>query len=166
MRQRSFAEIKEMTIKTLERLKTTCFGYCDDGVGECYDASLFVLRFLAAVAPDKREWIQSRIDNYNRHYADKKRPSFCMWYYWLCMSEIPFDMVEPEVDKYKNEMLNRLCNKSLVMNSEHDRTLHPVLFCMLRNSLARYPEYRHIKDRQPLVSERDGRLYFNMKENL
>lgn len=156
------AEIKEMTSKTLERLKTTCFGHCDDGVGECFDASLVVLRFLAAVAPNEREWIQSRIDNYNRHYSDKKRPSFCVWYYWLCLSELPFDMINHEVDKYKNEMLGWLCDKSLVMNGEHDRTLHPVLFCMLRNSLARYPEYGYIKDRQPYISDRDGRLHFDM----
>ena len=156
-------EIKEMTAKTLDRLKTTCFGHEDDGVGECFDSSLVVLRFLAAVAPNETEWIQSRIDNYNRHYGDKKRPWFCVWYYWLCLSELPFEIAKPELEKYKGEMLNRLCNKSCVMNSEHDKTIHPVLICMLRNNLARYPEYAYIKDRQPYVSDKDERLHFNMK---
>ncbi len=154
-------EIKEMTRKTLERLKTTCFGQGDDGVGECFDTSLVVLRFLAAIAPNETEWIQSRIGNYNRHYADKKRPWFCKWYYWLCLSELPFEIAKPELEKYKGEMLNWIYNKSCVMNSENDKMIHPVLFCILRNNLARYPEYAHIKDRQPYVNDKDGRLYFN-----
>lgn len=158
------AVIGEMTAKTLERLKTTCFGNADDGVGECFDTSLVVLRFLATAAPGETEWIQSRIDNYNRHYADKKRPWYCLWYYWLCLSELSFEIARPEVDRYKNEMLHWLCHKSCVMNSEHDRTVHPVLFFMLRNNILRYDEYEYIKDRQPYISERDGRLYFDMKK--
>lgn len=155
-------EIKEMTLKTLDRLKTTCFGYEDDGVGECFDTSLIVLRFLTVTAPGEMEWIQSRMDNYNRHNADKKRPWFCVWYYWICLSELPFVIAKPEVDKYKDEMLNWLCNKSCVMNSEDDKTLHPVLLSILRNNLARYPEYEYIKDRQPFVSNKDRRLHFDM----
>lgn len=155
-------EIKEITLKTPGRLKTTCFGYEDDGVGECFDASLIVLRFLTVTAPGEMEWIQSRMDNYNRHNADKKRPWFCVWYYWLCLSELPFVIAKPEVDKYKDEMLNWLCNKSCVMNSEDDKTLHPVLLSILRNNLARYPEYEYIKDRQPFVRDKDRRLYFDM----
>jgi hypothetical protein len=167
-------EIKAMVTETLRRLKTTCFGYMDDGVGECFDTSLVVLRFLATVAPYEKEWIQSRIDNYNRHYADKKRPSFCIWYYWLCLSELPFNTAKPEIEKYKAEMLNWLNNKSCVMNSDHDKMIHPVLLCILRNTLAKYPEYAYIKDRQPYIKspengrlrEKDGRLYFDMKNKV
>ncbi|MDD4125530.1 MAG: hypothetical protein PHW77_07400 [Eubacteriales bacterium] len=157
-------DVQFMVDKTFARLKTTCFGYTDDGVGECFDASLTVLRFLAAVAPDETEWIGSRIDNYNRHYGDKKRPWFSQWYYWLCLSELPFEFAKPEIEKYKLEMLNWLMNKSCVMNSEHDKTIHPVLICMLRNIIAKYPKYAYIKNRQPYVNEKDGRLYFDMNE--
>jgi len=59
-------------------------------------------------------------------------------------------------------MLCWLEKKSCVMNSEHDRTLHPVLLSILRNALARFPEYQYIKDRQPFISERDSRLHFDM----
>lgn len=48
------------------------------------------------------------------------------------------------------------------MNSEHDKTIHPVLMSMLRNIIAKYPEYEYIKNRHPYVSEKDGRLYFDM----
>jgi hypothetical protein len=37
--------VTQMLNETKARLKTTCFGYMDDGLGECYDTSLIVLRF-------------------------------------------------------------------------------------------------------------------------
>ena len=157
-------EVIHMIEETLKRLRTTCFGSMDDGIGECFDTSLVVLRFLATVVPHETEWIISRIDNYNRHVAEKKRPWYCKWYYFLCLSELPLELVKNEVNKYKAEMRNWLENKSCVMNSEHDRTIHPVLFCILRNNLAKYPEYVYIKSRKPFVSDKDGRLYFDMKK--
>ena len=63
-----------ITEQTLARLKTTCFGSEDDGIGECFDTSLVVLRFLAAAAPDQTDWIQSRIDVYHKYFAQKRRP--------------------------------------------------------------------------------------------
>ena len=165
-------EVADMIAQTLDRLKTTCFGYMDDGVGECFDTSLIVLRFLTVAAPDETEWIKSRIDNFNRHYNDKKRPWFSLWYYWLCLSELLYDLsycgksydnlVYSEIEKYKDELLNWLTNKSLVMNSENDKRIHPVIFCILRNILSNYPEYAYIKIRQPYISDKDGRLHFNM----
>lgn len=82
-------EVRQMISGTIARLKKTCFGYMDDGVGECFDTSLVVLRFLIAVAPNEVEWIESRIDNYKRHVNDKKRPLFCKRYYEICMAELP-----------------------------------------------------------------------------
>lgn len=154
-------DISKMVQETLARLKTTCFGNEDDGTGECFDTSLVVLRFLGTVAPNEITWIQNRIENYNQHVSEKKRPWYAMWYYWLCLSEMPIRIAHPEIQKYKGEMVNWLRNKSCVMNSEHDKTIHPVLLCMLRNIICRYPEYEYIKGRQPYVSQKDGRLYFD-----
>lgn len=156
-------DVQNMVTKTLERLKTTCFGNEDDSVGECFDTSLIVLRFLAAVSSDT-EWIQSRIDTYNNHIIEKKRPWYSRWYFWLCLSELPFEIARSEIEKYKGEMENWLKNKSCMMNSEHDKTVHPVLLCSLRNCLCRFSEYQYIKNRQPYISEKDGRLYFHMNE--
>jgi len=50
--------VKEMTAQTLARLCTTCFGKENDGVGECFETSLIVLRFLAATAPYETSWIK------------------------------------------------------------------------------------------------------------
>lgn len=155
-------QIQHMINETLERLKTTCFGYRDDGMGECFDTSLIVLRFLNTVASNETQWIQSRIDNYNNHVKDKKRTWYCNWYFWLCLSEIPFETGKYELDKSKDMVLHYLMNKSYVMNSEQDRLLHPVLISILRNVISKYPEYNYIKYRQPSVNNKNGRLYFDM----
>ncbi len=155
--------VKNMVEKTLARLRTTCFGNADDGVGECFDTSLVVLRFLAEVAPKETVWISSRIANYNNHVEEKKRPWYAKWYFWLCLSELPFEISEPEIKKHKDEVMPWLTTKSAVMNSEHDKTIHPVIICVLRNMISKYPEYEYIKDRQPFISEKDGRLHFNME---
>ena len=52
------------------------------------------------------------------------------------------------------------------MNSESDRIIHPVLFCVLRNCLSRLPEYAHIKERQPYLSDKDGRLHFDLDNGI
>ena len=56
------------------------------------------------------------------------------------MSELPVELAKTDADRYKREMANWLEHKSCVMNSESDRIIHPVLLCILRNNLARYPE--------------------------
>ncbi len=149
-------EVAGMVADTLRRLKTTCFS--------CFDTSLVVLRFLAAAAPGQHAWIESRIENYNRHYAEKKRPRYCLWYFWLCLSELPFDIAKPELDKYKFEMIDFLWHKSLSPGSGQNRTLHPLIFCILRNSLSRYPEYEYIRERKPCEDKKSGRLYFDMAQ--
>jgi hypothetical protein len=147
---------------TLFRLQTTCFGAEDDGVGECFYMSLIVLRFLAVAASEDTEWIKGRIQNYCKHSEEKKRPWFSRWYFWLCLSELPPETALPEIDKYKDEMLLWLSRRSCVMNSEHDKTIHPLLMFLLRNNIRRYLEYDYISSRQPYVDEKDGRLHFDL----
>lgn len=156
-------QVSDMVSKSLDRLKTTCFGYCDDGVGECFDSSLVVLRFLATVLPNDHDWLHSRIDNYNKHFGEKHRPWFVKWYYRLCLSELPLELAEPEIVRHKDEILSHL-NKSCVMNSETDKTIHPVLVCILRNVISRLPDYVYLKERHPFINEKDGRLYFNTEK--
>lgn len=151
----------DMVSKTISRLKTTCFGNKDDGLGECYDTSLIVLRFLASVAQNDTTWIKERIINYHKHYNEKHRHWGVKWYYWLCLSELPFAISEAEILRYKDELLKQI-NRSYVMNNENDILIHPVIICVIRNCLARLPEYEYIKERLPYVNEKDGRLYFNM----
>lgn len=154
--------VKDMTQQTLARLKTTCFGYQYDGLGECFDSSVVVLRFLATVAPHEEKWISSRIQSYNMHVNEKKRQSFIKWYFWLCLSELPFETAKPEILKYKDEIMLWLANKSMAMNSDQDKAVNPVFICVLRNMMCNFPEYEYIKSRQPYISEKDGRLHFDI----
>ena len=66
-----------------------------------------------------------RIGNYHRHKAEKKRSWHATWYFWLCLSEFPYDLVAHEIDDALPEIQPWLTTKSLAMNSEKDRTLHP-----------------------------------------
>lgn len=153
--------VKSMVAQTLERLKTTCFGNQDDGIGECFETSLIVLRFLAAAAPHEIKWISERIDNYYKHFSERHRHWGVKWYFWLCLSELPFEIARPNILKYKDEILSQL-HRSCVMNSDFDKTTHPMIICMIRNVMARLPEYEYIEDREPYVSEKDNRLHFDM----
>ena len=147
-----------LTAEVLARLQATCFGNKDDGVGECFDASLVVLRFLATAAPTERRWIEERIANYHRHKAEKKRSWHSAWYFWLCLSELPYEMVRHEIDTALPEILPWVTTKSFAMNSEKDRIIHPVRLCVVRNVIGRMPGFAHIRYMQPQVSGRDGRL--------
>ncbi len=150
--------IQFMRKETLARLRNTCFGSRDDGQGECFDASLITLRFLCTAAPDLLPWIQDRVDNYNRHADEKKRPWFPLWYFWLCLSEMPLQLALPEIDKHRKRLEEKL-RRSYVMNSPQDRAVHPVVLCMLRNLFARLPAYSWLQNREPYINEKDHRLY-------
>lgn len=57
-------------------------------MGECFDASLVALRFLIAVAPHETLWIESLINNYLQHSAEKKRAKITVQYFKLCLNEL------------------------------------------------------------------------------
>lgn len=83
------AEVKRMVNETLMRLKTTCFGYRDCHVGECFHSALVTLRFLITVAPEETEWIKKLITLYKTHVGDTRRHSGVKRYYELCLTELP-----------------------------------------------------------------------------
>jgi len=160
-------DVRDMVQKTLARLKTTCYGYHECAVGECFHTALIVLRFISMTAPNDTEWIGKLLSFFKRHMDDKLAlrgkgvHGNVLWYYWLCLSELPLSPAEPEIGRYKDKIIIQL-SRSSVMNSENDKTNHPVMICAIRSALARLPEYAYIKDRQPYVNEKDGRLHFDM----
>lgn len=161
------SEVQEMTQRTLVRLKTTCYGYNDCAVGECFHTALIVLRFLAAASPSDSEWINKLLAFFKRNIDAKLAlrgkgvHGNVLWYYWLCLSELPAKAAEPEILRYKDKIIAQL-SRSCVMNSEKDKIHHPVMLCAARDALSRLPDYAYIKDRQPYVSAKDGRLHFDM----
>jgi len=138
--------------QALDRLQTTCFGTEDDGIGECFDSSLVVLRFLAAAAPQERSWMQSRIDAYNRHKDDKKRTLHSELYYLLCLSELPWALAQPELDRRRDRIAVRLAAPSTAIHTEHDKTYQPLYLCILRSALSRYPQYTYVNPFSVIVT--------------
>lgn len=163
------AIVNEMVNVTLKRLKTTCFGNgCAQG--ECFHTALFVLRFLAVAAPNEIVWINHLITFFNEHIEDKLHNkhihSNTVRYFWLCLSELPYAIAEAQLTKYENEYFTLLQKRSSILKNETDKIYHTVLYCVLRNCLSRFPEYEYLKYRQPYLSEKDGRLCFDVNLTL
>ena len=152
-------EVSHMIEGTLNRLKQTCFGYESCHYAECFEAGLTVLRFLSCAAPHDRDWIKKQIAVYNNHFADKRRHSGVQKYYWFILSEMPIEIAQPELLREKNHIIGQL-NRSYLMKTEHDG----IGLYVMRNALARLPEYAYLKERRPYVSKKDGRLYFDIGE--
>jgi len=138
-------EIQDMVGQVLERLKRTCFGNRGCATGECFDTGLVTLRFLSAAVPDNKSWIADQINSYNNNIAEKKRSKYYgrqyslyyMWYYWLCLSELPLEIAEPEILRHKDEMLP-LLEKSMTSRSKEDEVFNAVRLSALRNCLSRF----------------------------
>ena len=144
---------------TLNRLKKTCFGYEGCHYAECFEAGLTVLRFLSFAATYDFDWIQKQIGVYNNHFADNRRHSCVQKYYWLILSDMPFDIAELEIIRQKEHIIDHLNRSYLIKNGNEDIALYA-----MRNALSRLPEYACIKDRKPYVCEKNGRLKFNLSK--
>jgi len=129
-------EVSHMVKETLKRLKRTCFGYKRCSTGECFESGIVTLRFLSSVAPAEKEWIKKQISVFNGHYFNKRRHSGVLKYFWLCLSEIPFDIAEPEILRYKDNILSQPKRKS--KSSEGDDINH-ILACVVQNTLSLLP---------------------------
>jgi len=158
-------DVAAMVKATLHRLKTTCYGYNDCAVGECFHSALIVLRFLACAAPDDVEWIGKLIRFFRKHLDAKMGSKYVcanvIYYYWMCLSELPIEFARPEILRYTAQMTERL-GSSWLINTDRDRVNNPVIACVIRDALARLSGYAHIKDRKPYVS--NNRLYFDIAE--
>jgi hypothetical protein len=150
-------EVAHMIDETKGRLKNTCFGYQRCHYAECFEAGMMVLRFLSFAATDDREWIKKQIDVYNTHFNDRKRHNGVQKYYWLILSDMPFDIAEPEIERQKEHIIDFLSRSYLIKSGNED-----VPLCAMRNVLSRLPEYEYIKFRIPFVNEKTGRMEFNM----
>jgi len=128
--------------------------------GECFHSSVPTLRFFAVANLEDKEWMNRLVAKIHKG-IDWKYKGNAAGYYWLCLSELPYDVAEQGLLKYKNEMLERL-GKSVPMNTERNKVNQSVLYYVMRNCLSRFSEYTYIKNRQPYVSEKDGRLHFSM----
>jgi len=105
-------DVRHMVGATLNRLKKTCFGYKRCHTGECFESGIVTLRFVSAVAPEQKEWIKKQISVFNGHYFNKRRHSGVLRYFWLCLAEMPFNIAEPEILRYKDNILSQRITKN------------------------------------------------------
>ncbi|MCL2386023.1 MAG: hypothetical protein FWC89_00595 [Defluviitaleaceae bacterium] len=152
-------EVAHMIEVTTDRLKQTCFGYQSCHYADCFDAGMMVLRFLSFAVTDDRDWIKKQIDMYNNHFDDKRRHNGVQKYYWLILSDMPFEIAEPEIMLQKEYIIDHLNRTYLIKNGNEDVALYT-----MRNALSRLPEYAYIKDRKPYVCEKTGRFQFNLSK--
>jgi hypothetical protein len=150
-------DISQMIELTKERLKKNCFGYKNCFYCECFHASIVVLRFISSVSPTDTHWISKQIAGYNKHFNDRRWHSGVQRYYWLSLSDIPYDIAEPEIHYQKEKIIEQLSRTYLAKNEYDDIPLYA-----MKNALSRLPEFYYIKDRRPYIDEKTGRLKFNM----
>ena len=129
------SEVRDMTGEAVARLKKSCFGYQSCGYGECFESSIIVLRFVAAAAPDDMEWQKKQIDIFNSHFKERRRNAGVLHYYWLCLSELPFETAEPEILSHRENILSRLAGNKTGLNENEIVVRH-----VMQNILARLPE--------------------------
>ena len=150
-------EVAHMIQVTANRLKHTCFGYKSCHYAECFEAGMMVLRFLSFAVTDDIDWIKKQITMYNDHFTDRRRHNGVQKYYWLILSQMPFDIAQPEIARQKEDIIDHLNRGYLIKSGNEDVPLYA-----MRNALARLPEYSYIKDRRPYISDKNGRLQFDM----
>jgi len=129
-------DVQYMVDKTLNRLQQTCFGYKSCDTGECFEAGVVTLRFISAIVPENMGWIKKQVNVFNSHYNDKRRPDGVLKYYWLCLSEMPLDIAEPEISRHKDNILSQLSRES--KNKDGDDS-HLILTSVMQNTVARLP---------------------------
>jgi len=154
-------ETYHMIDATLSRLKKTCFGYEGCHYAECFEAGLAVLRFLSFAATSDINWLNKQISVYNNHFADSRRHSGVQRYYWWILSEMPIDIALPEILRQKEAIIDHINRSYVIKNGNED-----ILLFVMRNVLARLPEYSDIKDRKPYVNARTNRLQFNIEQTI
>ncbi len=153
-------EVKDMLLRTKERLSGIPLETIYDK-SECFDICIVALRFIGTVFPHDTELIQNLINVIKAHFQDKKRHSGTAFYYRLTLSELPNSIAFQEINSMRNALLQQL-GKSYVMNSENDKYINVLDKYILRNCLSRLSDFQYLKEREPFVSEKDGRLHFDV----
>ena len=149
--------VKDMLVKTKDRLKMTCFGEVFDK-GEYLETSIAVLRFLALVFPDEKSWIDKLFTGVQN---GGKRNGAVVYYYFLMLSEIH----SPEVDKlirdgqgHFEKMTNIGTHRSYKL--KYDNIVEPTRSHIARNCLLHFPEFEHLRNMKSYIGT-DGNKHFD-----
>ena len=154
--------VRCMLSETKERLSKACYGkFCS--TGECFETSIVALRFLATAFPDEEEWIstltESIRDEIDNKPKGKKRHSGTTFYYWLTLTDVQAPIAISEIKRYESLLIHHL-SRSYSYQNAYDRVYNPIAKYIVRNCLARLPEYQHIKGIEGYAGS-DGRFHFD-----
>ena len=155
-------KVAEMIDHTLNRLDTTCFGhFC--AKGECVGASVAVLRFLSAVKPVDKIWVDEILKQLADLFTGTKgqastRNNLPIFYFCLALSGIESDLAVQIIQQRKHYLL-ALLKKGWLTEPMVLDTFNSLRKYVIRNTLACLPEYTHLKNAEIYVSEKDGRCY-------
>jgi hypothetical protein len=148
-------KVKDMLVKTKERLKTTCFGqFC--GTGECYEASIAALRFLALVFPEEQQWINKLFDGVRN---GGKRTGAVWYYYFLMLSEIHLPIVDEEIRNHQGHF-EKMTKTGRTYKLKYDNIFEPIRSHIARNCLLHFPEFEHLRNMQSYIGP-DGNKHFD-----
>ena len=153
--------VRHMLIRTKERLASACFGrFCKKG--ECFEASIVALRFLATAFPNEAEWIRMLTEKVGSEIGNKpngkKRHSFTTFYYWLTLTDIDLPVASLEIRRHESRLVHQI-NRSCSYKIDYDRLYNPIALYIVRNCLTKLPEYCHIREFQGHEGD-DGRFHF------
>jgi len=150
------SEVANMIEGTKARLKKTCFGYEGCAYADCFEAGQTVLRFLSFAALDDKRWLSKQINVYKNHVADRRRHSGVKIYYWLTLTDMPEEIAVPEIQHQREIILENISKTYLIKTGSEE-----ILLYVMRNALARLPEFSHIQNHQPYVNAK-GRLQIDI----
>lgn len=165
-------KIREMAGNTLNRLKNTCFGdFC--AKGECLATGISVLRFLAVVKPDDKEWIDKltlllgeRFLSFGSGQAELQK-GIPFSYLLMAFTDINSEKTRGFIIQ-KKEWLEGLLRKGWLTGrlkngriSEGD-SYNLMIKYIIRNSISALPGYEHVSKSEIYINEKDGRCYCNI----
>lgn len=161
--------VQQMIDKTIDRLKKTCFGNsCTKG--ECLATGICVLRFLAAIKPDEKAWIDKILNPLGDVFLSfgngqaSTQDGIPMSYMLMALTDINNDKAKDLIYQ-KREWLLTLLRKGWITGklsngkiSEGD-TYNLLGKYIIRNALGILPEFSNITKHRIYISEADDRCY-------
>jgi len=147
-------EVNEVLLTTERRIKNTCFGvFCVKG--ECPGASIASLRFYTALHPEDLTMQSMIVDELKKHRDYRGKWTLDIPYFYLiyAMTDCDYNVIEEELNYASVDLAISVSKPWLVEPFQVIRKY------VVKNFLARLPQYAYLKDRT--YYEQDGRWHLS-----
>ncbi|HBL83545.1 MAG: hypothetical protein A2Y17_00405 [Clostridiales bacterium GWF2_38_85] len=149
--------VQDMIIKTIDRLKTMCLDKKSDK-DEIYEVSIAVIRFIALVFPDEKQWIGKLFTGVRQ---GGKRTGAVMYYYFLMLSQLHLPMSDEEIrnNQWHFEKMTKIgTHRSYKL--KYDNIFEPIRTHIARNCLLHFPEFEYLRKMKSYIGA-DGNKHFD-----